>query len=747
MRIAVLVAVMSFGMTPAATAAPGSGLSLLPMPTHLSMGIGSFSFGQASIAAQDAGEREAAERLRSLLVRSGGPDLPLATGGTIRFLRDANVAGGESYRLTVTKGGVEIRASGDAGLYYGAETLWQLMASASQGTIAAVSIADSPAFAWRGLMLDSARHFQPVSYIEQLIDRMAMAKLNTFHWHLTDDQAWRIEIDRYPRLTSVGAWRREAGAAGFDPATGRPVPYGGYYSKAEIRAVVDYARAHHITIVPEIEMPGHATAMIAAYPELASIPNPPTAPSPDWGILPNLLSPEDSTFTFLDNVMDEVMELFPGKFIHVGGDEAVKDQWKENPAIQAKIKALGLKDEDALQGWFTARVGRYLADHGRRLIGWDEILHGEVPANAAIMSWHGLDGAVAAARAGHDTVLAPAPVLYLDYRQSDSGDEPPGRGEAVNWKSVYEFDPAPPSLTTSQRHHILGMQGNLWTEHVRTADYADRMYWPRAAIIAEIAWSNGKKNWGEFSGRLVEAMNRWDRLGLNYNRVPLEPQADFSAEGSGAGVKFDQPAAIGTLRYAIGGPPTSNSPAYSEPLTVAYGQTISAQAFLGQRPLSAPKSWVITPQLAHTRTAAQMELCSSSIPLRMEDDGATNGERKIHWADIMQPCWIWHGASLDGVTSLVAEVGQQPFNYAIGDDIRKVKFESPSTPAGELQVRLDGCEGPLIATVPLDRATLTSGNSTIAGAIAPRAGNHDLCLTFTQREIDPFWVLQRLTFQ
>ena len=748
MRNVVLAAVLSFGMASASAAAPapGSNLPLLPMPASVTAGTGSFSFAGARIDARDSGERAAAARLRGLAAKSGGPPFALAPNGRIHFHRDRSVRGAEAYRLSISAAGVDIRASGDSGLYYGAETLWQLIASSKAGRIPSVRIADAPAFAWRGVMLDSARHFDPVSYVEQLIDRMAMLKLNTLHWHLTDDQGWRIEIDRYPRLTSVGAWRQEAGAAGFDPATGKSILYGGYYSKADIRTVVAYARAHHITIVPEIEMPGHATAMIAAYPELASVLNPPSSPSHDWGILPNLLNTKDSTFTFIDNVLDEVMELFPGRFIHLGGDEAVKDQWKANPAIQAKIRQLGLKDEDALQGWFTARVGKYLAKHGRRLIGWDEILHGQVPADAAIMSWHGLDGAVAAAKGGHDTVLAPAPTLYLDYRQSDSGHEPPGRGEMVDWHTLYNFDPSPASLTPVQRRHILGMQVNLWTEHVRTPDYADRMIWPRAGILAEIAWSNPKKDWPEFSTRLVEAMARWTKLGLRYDLTPLEPEATFVAKGDGLEVTLRQPAGIGTLHYALDRAPSAASPEYTSAFTAPAGGTLSVQSFLRDEPLGTLKHWAISPALLHTRTASEMELCSNAIPLRLEADAPTAGTRIVHWVDIMHPCWIWRGASMDGMHRFVAEVGRHPFNFA-GVDVNAINFDAPETAAGELEIHTDSCDGPLIARIPLEAAAKRAGDTEVSGPIESTAGTHDLCMTFAQKGVDPFWVLDRLTLQ
>ena len=749
MRTALFAAVMISTMPAAAWASPD--LPLLPMPATVTSQAGSFSFARATITADDAGGTAAARRLAELVTRTGGPKLALARGGAIRFRRDASIKGEEAYRLRVTRAGVTVSASTDSGLYYGATTLWQLIAASRDGRIGAVTIDDAPAFTWRGVMLDSARHFQPPAYVKQLIDRLAMEKLNILQWHLTDDQGWRIQIDKYPRLTAIGAWRQPAGAAGVDPKTGKRVRYGGFYTKAEIREIVAYAAARHVTIVPEIDMPGHATAAIAAYPALGSTATPPKAPSSDWGVMHNLYNTDDATFTFLTNVLDEVLELFPSRYVHVGGDEAVKDQWKADPRIQARIKALGLKDEEQLQGWFMARIGDYLQKRGRRLVGWDEILEGKVPPSATVMSWHGVRGAVTAAKAGHDTILSPAPDFYLDHIQSDSDDEPPGRGEVMDWKHIYTFDPMPAELSADERRHLLGLQVNLWTEHVRTTAYADRMLWPRAAALAELGWTPAaKRDWQGFAARLPAEFARYRRLGVGYDMTPLEPMASFDGDAGKLTVALRQPADVGTLRYTTdGSAPTVASPAYDNALSLPEGTRLRARAFAGGVPLGIGRDWTLSAALLRTRSAAEMDLCTPGFPLRLEDDGATDGVRRPLGTNIVHPCWIWKRAPLDGIAAISADVGQVPFNFSIGADLAKVVFDKPRTPTGELQVRLDNCTGPVIASIPLGAAVRNTGVSTIKGSLpqqwAKQQGRHDLCMTFTQTGPDPLWILDRLT--
>ena len=438
----------------------------------------------------------------------------------------------EGYALSVTPGGARITARTPAGLLYGGVTLWQLITlRAPQGGVVgipAIEIRDAPRFAWRGLMLDSARHYQSPEYIKRFIDSMALHKLNTLHWHLTDDQAWRLEIKKYPKLTSVGAWRvpeGQAARANIDPKTGRPRLYGGFYTQQQARDIVAYAAARAIRVVPEIEMPGHASAAIVAYPELGVPGNPLKAVPSDWGVYENLYNVEETTFAFLENVMSEVMDVFPGEYIHVGGDEAVKPQWEKSPRIQARMKELGVKDAHALQGYFIQRIGKFLEAHQRRLIGWDEILEGGIPPDATVMSWRGVDGAIAAARAGHDTVLSPAPDLYFDHWQS-AGDLSPGRSNTLSLEMVYRFSPLPASIPDEQRSHILGLQANLWTELMRTEKRVDYQLFPRIAALAEVAWSAPARiDWADFQRRLDPQLRRYDRAGIVWAReTQVNPQ-------------------------------------------------------------------------------------------------------------------------------------------------------------------------------------------------------------------------------
>jgi hexosaminidase len=439
-----------------------------------------------------------------------------------------------------------------------------------------------------------------------------------------------------------------------------------------VRELVAYAAARHITVVPEIDVPGHASAAIAAYPELAAGPSPSQTVPADWGVYPNLFATDDATFGFLEDVLDEVVALFPSTYIHLGGDEAVKDQWKASPKAQAQIKALGLKNEAELQSWFIQRLEKHLAAKGRRLIGWDEILEGGLPANATIMSWRGLDGGLAAARAGHDAVLSPAPLLYLDNRQSRGVAEPPGRGWVVRLQDVYAFDPAPAQLKPEEQRHILGLQGNLWTEHVRTEARTAHMAFPRAIAVAELGWSPaGRKDWPDFSKRAQADVARLNRMG-------------FAAADSAW--RTDPP-----------------------------------------------------PSPLH-RQSRELSTCANGLTLALEDDAPVRGDRAIFLTDIMNPCWSWPAAELDGVTRIKVDVGQVPFNFQIGADVEKIPLQQPKSPVGDLEIRLDGCASPPVAVLPLDAAAKNPELTTLEAPLSA-SGRHDLCFIFARASVDPIWAV------
>lgn len=488
--LAAAVLALSFNPAMATEASVGS---IIPRPASETARPSSFTLNASTVIVTPRGDAEAARaaaHFADLIQRTRGLRLTVREGaaparGAI-VLRRAHTTGADAYSLNVSDRGVEISANDFGGLLYGAVSLWQL-ATAEEGqgsaVIPAISIQDAPRFTWRGMMLDSARHYQSPEFIKGFIDWMAVHKFNVFHWHLTDDQAWRLEIKRYPRLTEIGGWRVPAGAAAqsdIDPATGRPRLYGGVYSQETVREIVAYAAARNIVVMPEVDVPGHASAAIAAYPELGVTDAPgsavPAVPA-DWGVYPTLFNAEESTLVFLENVLDEVLALFPSEYVHLGGDEAVKDQWKASPRTQARMRELGIADEEKLQSWMIARLEKHLNDHGRRMIGWDEILEGGINPNASVMSWRGVEGAIEAARMGHDTVLSPAPVLYFDNRQS-ANDGSPGRGFVVSLEDVYRFDPAPDELTPDQVKHVLGVQANLFTEHMRTQDRVEYMAFP-----------------------------------------------------------------------------------------------------------------------------------------------------------------------------------------------------------------------------------------------------------------------------
>jgi hexosaminidase len=392
-----------------------------------------------------------------------------------------------------------------------------------------VEITDQPRFAWRGLLIDVARHYMPLEFLEKLIDLLALHKLNTLQIHFTDDQGWRLEIQRYPRLTEIGSLRRESPRKG-DRNRGDGTPYGPFfYTQQQIRELVAYAEARHVTIVPEIEMPGHFLAALSAYPEY-SCRGGPFEVRTRWGVEPDILCPgNEESFRFVRNVLAEVMTLFPGKFIHIGGDEAPRDRWVECPKCQARIRAEGLKGEAELQGYLNRRVEGFLAERGRRLIGWDEIIEGGLTPSAAVMSWRGTSGGLAAAETGHDVVMSPTTHCYFDYAQSREAGEPECIGGYIPLETVYSFEPVPAELSTAKQAHILGAQGNVWTEYMWTPHDVEYFAFPRAAALAEVVWSpKDTRDFRDFRERLEHHLSRLDACRVNY-RAP-GPRRVFDRE-------------------------------------------------------------------------------------------------------------------------------------------------------------------------------------------------------------------------
>ncbi|WUL77319.1 beta-N-acetylhexosaminidase [Streptomyces sp. NBC_00343] len=445
----------------------------------------------------------------------------------------------EAYTLIVDGYLVHLWGADEPGLFYAAQTLRQLLGPEAfrrapvtterRWELPAVSIRDAPRFRWRGLMLDVARHFMPKEGVLRYLDLMAAHKLNVFHFHLTDDQGWRVQIKRYPKLTEIGSWRARTKFGHRASPLWDDKPHGGYYTQDDIREIVAYAAERHITVVPEIDVPGHSQAAIAAYPELGNtdaLDTDSLSVWDTWGINPNVLAPTDNTLRFYEGVFEELLELFPSEFVHVGGDECPKDQWKQSPTAQARIKELGLADEDELQSWFIGHFDKWLSARGRRLVGWDEILEGGLADGAVVSSWRGYEGGITAARAGHDVVMCPEQHVYLDWRQAPGEDEPVPIAHVRTLEDVYRFEPVPEQLSEAEARHVLGAQANVWTEVMEDHARVDYQTFPRLAAFAEVAWSAlpapAERDFGDFERRMAAHYPRLDALGVAY-RPPTGP--------------------------------------------------------------------------------------------------------------------------------------------------------------------------------------------------------------------------------
>lgn len=488
----------------------------------------------------------------------------------IRFEEKVGLAD-EAYELSVNSTGINIRASHEKGFFYAIQSLIQLLPPQKHiANLPYMEIQDEPRFAWRGLHLDVGRHFFPAEFIKKYIDLMAFYKFNTFHWHLTEDQGWRIEIKKYPKLTEIGSQRKETILEkNFNPYVGDGEPYGGFYTQQEIKEVIAYAQEREITIVPEIEMPGHSLAALAAYPELGCAPGPYEVGT-QWGVYDDIYCPSELTFGFLEDVLTEVMELFPSKYIHVGGDEAPKTAWRKSALAQEVIKREGLKNEFELQSYFIQRMEKFLNANGRQLIGWDEILEGGLAQGAAVMSWRGEAGGIEAAEANHNVVMTPNSHMYFDYYQGDPEIEPLANGGIISLEKVYNYSPVPENLDEVHQQYIMGAQANVWTEYIKTSDHVEYMVYPRALALAETVWSKAEnKDWERFQEKLKYQYQLLDARDVNYHVAPpagLKQGLTLSDEME---LSLSTPYADAKIFYTIdGAEPDATSTEYTGPFTI-----------------------------------------------------------------------------------------------------------------------------------------------------------------------------------
>lgn len=577
-------------------------IAIVPYPNHLETGRGTYRVTDRPVTCDSRTDERTQRAVVGFAAR-----LATVTGGTnpvtvadevpasgIRFVTDESLPA-EGYELNVDGEGIEVRASQFPGFLYALQSLEQLLPAAVYGTepapdaaweVPCVKIADAPRFAYRGMHLDVARHFFSVDEVKRYIDVMAIHKLNTLHWHLTDDQGWRIEIKRYPELTAVGSIRK-ATVVRKEWGTYDGTPYGGFYTQDEIRDVVKYAADRGVTVIPEIDLPGHMLAALTAYPELGCTGGPYEVWG-RWGVADDVLCPgREKTFEFLEGVLTEVMELFPSEYIHIGGDECPKVRWEKCPRCQAKIRQLGLKDdgehtaEHYLQSYVTDRIGKFLAQHGRRIIGWDEILEGRAPSDAVVMSWRGSEGGIAAAKLGHDVIMTPNSHFYFDYYQSlDTDAEPFGIGGYIPMEQVYSYDPAFPELTPEQQKHILGVQANLWTEYVLSDEHLEYMLLPRLAALSEVQWCLPEtKDWNRFIGSF--RMDKiYSQLGCEFAKHIFGVTASYAVDPEKGGVVMTLTTQGGApIRYTLdGSDPTASSPLYKAPVTIGESCTFKAAA-------------------------------------------------------------------------------------------------------------------------------------------------------------------------
>ena len=583
-------------------------INIVPKPLEMKLNQGAFRFTKDTklVAAND--QTQVFEVLQNKFVSAAGWNLGVVntapSSNFVQLSTDVSLPE-EAYNLKVTENQVIIYASGHNGFLYGLETIRQLLpvsiesknvVSNMNWDIPNVEIKDSPRFKWRGFMLDVSRHFFDKDYVMETIDQLAFLKMNTLHLHLVDDQGWRIEIKKYPKLTEVGGFRVDQEDKPWNarptPELGKETTYGGFYTQEDIKEIVAYAESRGITVVPEIEMPAHVMSAIAAYPELSCFQKPIMVPSGGvWPITEIYCPGKETTFEFLENVLLEVMELFPSRYIHVGGDEATKTNWEKCTDCKKRIQEEGLENVEELQSYFIRRMERFLSSKGRTLLGWDEILEGGLAPGATVMSWRGVKGGLEASEAGHDVVMTPNSHCYFDYYQGDQDAEPLAWGGNLPLSKVYQFDPVVEGMSEEQANHVLGGQANLWTEYVPTKAQAEYMTYPRLAALAEAVWSSkDNRNWDDFSNRVSSLFQRYGIMGVNYAKSAYQVTTETSVNTENGvisiALKSEFPQA--DIRFSLDGSDiTSASKKYSAPVDIDRTTNIKAQVFKDGEPVGA----------------------------------------------------------------------------------------------------------------------------------------------------------------
>ncbi|MCB0827019.1 MAG: family 20 glycosylhydrolase, partial [Armatimonadetes bacterium] len=589
-------------------------IAIVPQPFIVAPGQGTFTLASDTIIVADRNELEEARYINEVFGMNLLIDGQSKNKKRIHINMDMRFAklGEEGYRLGISPSEIEIEASTSKGVFYAIQTLRQL-APASTLRIGdnasiefpAVTVQDHPRFGWRGLMMDTSRHFMPKDSVLKMIDLLAFHKMNSLHLHLSDDQGWRVEIKKYPKLTEVGSMRKET-VVGRNTGQYDGTPHGGFYTQDDIREIVAYATKRHVNVVPEIDMPGHMQAAIAAYPHLGD--GKPAEVFTRWGVNPRVLNTKPETIQFCKDVLDEITMLFPSDFIHIGGDECPKIKWKESAFCQELMRREGLKDEFELQSYFVRRIEKHLNSKGKQIIGWDEILEGGVAPNATIMSWRGLEGGIEAAQAGHDVIMTPTSYCYLDYYQSDHPDEPLAIGGFLPLQTVYSFEPIPEALNAEESKYILGTQVNLWTEYIPTREKLEYMLFPRLCASAEIGWSAKDREFGDFVHRLVPHLERLQKMGIRPANHLYDIKSNTSGGDGQVQISLDKLADDAQIHYTLdGSTPSPQSPIYDSAIAIQQSTTLKAQCFKQGEAIGRPWQQAIDWHLATGRTITLSE--------------------------------------------------------------------------------------------------------------------------------------------